>query len=987
MKKLHSWLQISDLHIFDSTDWQIMIDSYKTLAEEVHPDFLVVTGDFRHKKFNNHYSFALTFLNQLVEIFNLKKEDVFLVPGNHDVNSFDYKKEFVSVINHEVDVNPDIYREYLTDKKDLTKAFTEYERFVKEFYGDSVNDERVINCKNVYYVPWNDCINIVAINTALISSGKSDEKEIADIYTLSKLNVNKEFPTIMLAHHDINSLYESHQSRLCHIIQELNVKAYLCGDKHKLLKEGVEKLTAPNTTIPVIVCGKSAIETGDKFSDLCAIEYNWYDNGKTYVQVYRYKEHSFVEANDFYYNIRKRYYFFMADKLTKTPEVVSCVTKSSSKRNKGKKKEKANNYQSIWLPDAELADGTQTRFNSFTLTKEIEKYLKDNGSHLLGISSVKGIGKTFLLQVKRVKSSRKYFCLPSCPKPSVENNWATERVSFDSYSKLKTSDTYNDLVILWKFAIKCYLINTFLDSHNENDKLLKEYLKKNKISKDIYDICKDCHNSSLESIISGIIDIDDWNILINNSSIAIGAISRIILKRRKVNDKKAKSIAIFIDKVDQSIKQTNAEPPADCVKCNKKNNYQECICSQKGMDYCVNEDGCKSKNCCYGCELFASSKSNAGLRIYENPNVEKLVHINIWQYLQLALVNAADQIYSDFQGQVKVFYTIRQEAFNCEEQRLGEQNQKIGASIFYLTYTIEEQRKIFIDCIKQQTPELLFAPEFQNKKGQEEYSFVGVSDLCHPYCLNRDGSNKKETIFSSIYRHSFDRTRDIQRFGEGLTNIISTLKHYKDQHEREEIVKQTIEDIAASLAYCSKKHESTVNPSYYTEKMKYLPNYWADNENFEVLLSLIDRNLLFEDEAKTICRKINGYKECPECGCKGDKCKRHPFSMLYNMGYLGYILSNHNNSAKEIQHFLDSNEVCYFVEKDDLNSNERVAYIIHPALTKTIEKKYNKRFMHFSGFILGKGLTVDTDVVSQMISDKQKLNKQEFESKYYHKPC
>lgn len=168
--------------------------------------------------------------------------------------------------------------------------------------------------------------------------------------------------------------------------------------------------------------------------------------------------------------------------------------------------------------------------------------------------------------------------------------------------------------------------------------------------------------------------------------------------------------------------------------------------------------------------------------------------------------------------------------------------------------------------------------------------------------------------------------------------------------------------------------------------MHYLPNYWADNDNFEHLLSLIDRNLLFEDDVKRICRKVNGCETCPTSGCRGGECKHHPFSMLYNMGYLGYIIQNSNNTNQEIQQFLDASEITYIMESDDLMTADRVAYIIHPALTKAIEKKFNKQFMHFSGFILGKGLTVETEVMSQMLEDKKRLNNDTFTNKYYHKP-
>ena len=91
------------------------------------------------------------------------------------------------------------------------------------------------------------------------------------------------------------------------------------------------------------------------------------------------------------------------------------------------------------------------------------------------------------------------------------------------------------------------------------------------------------------------------------------------------------------------------------------------------------------------------------------------------------------------------------------------------------------------------------------------------------------------------------------------------------------------------------------------------------------------------------------------------------------MGYLGYIVSNSNNDNCEPQQFLNASEVSYFIESDDLMTADRVAYIIHPALTKVIEKKFNKSFMHFSGFILGKGLSVESEIISKMVEDRKNL--------------
>ena len=990
MNNTYSWLQLSDLHIFESTDWNIMLDSYSKLAEVIKPDFLIITGDYRHKKHNTDYTFALKFLNKLVEIFKINKSDVFLVPGNHDVNDYHLRNEIITTINESINTNPDIYYNYMNDNTtDLRNAFAEYHSFVKQFYGDEVNDDRIKEPASVINVCWKNKLNIIILNTSLASQGKP-EKEIVDIRTLSELKINKQLPSIALAHHSIDSLTDSHKNKLITLLNNLGIRAYFCGDEHKLNKKSVDKHDITNSTFPVFVCGKSAIETTDKFSDLCVIEYKCEHDGKAYVQVYRYIESNFIQANDFYYNINKRFDFLMYEK---------CNTRSGTrKRNKNQEcdsnleqmhdiESEESKPNSIWLPDAELAQGKQTRFNSFTKTDSISCYF-DPKSEYLGIVSAKGIGKTFVLQVKRIKSARRFYCLPKCSIPSVKNNWATERVSFDKYSQLKTNNIYDDLVVLWKIAIKCYVINHFMNP--ENSKTIEEYVRNKKISSDVASLCTDEHNDSLEAILQNAVNIQNWNVVLSHDSINVGNICKIVLRRRKSeadNTKnKIRDIAIFIDKVDQAIRQTNAEPPADCVVCKKRNNYNECESPRKSTSFCTDINGCQSKNCCYGCEVFASPKSSDGLRIYEDSNAAKLVHINIWQYLQLALMNAANQLSDELKGEINVFYTIRQEAFNCEETLLGEHNQKIAGKIIHLSYTVEEQKKIFLDCIKEQNPLYLFDASLKDKEGSEEYAFVGVNGLCHPYCLNTDGTHINESIFMCIYRHSFDRSRDIQRYGRALTNEIDTIKNINNEKERGEHVKKIIEDMAASLAYRSRKTESTVNPSYYTEKMRYLPNYWADNDNFENLLSLIDRNLLFEDDVKRICRVINGHDICPSSGCRGGNCKRHPFSMLYNMGYLGYIMPSKNTNVKEVQQFLDSSNIGYFVEEDHLITADRVAYIIHPALTKTIERHYNKSFMHFSGFILGKGLHVETSIVLQMLEDKKKLNNDEFLNKYYYKP-
>lgn len=975
--KNYSWLQISDLHIYESTDWNIMLKHYEEFAKVVKPDFIIITGDYKHIIKNNSYINALKFLNAIVSIFGIDKENIFMIPGNHDVKDYELRKEIINTIIMNTEDNPDAYKSYMNnDKLDLRNAFDDYCDFVKDFYKDSISDDRINKPSDVLCIPWNNTVNIIMLNTALISIGNQNETEIFDINKLSELKMDTKLPAIVIAHHDISSLAESQKTRMNNLLNTINAKVYLCGDEHKLSKKSIEKINDPNYLIPRIVCGKSAIEIKDDYSDICVIEYTC-KSQNTSVQVYKYNITSgFIQSNDFYYNVNKKFSFNMNEKQN------THIGKKEKYKEKIIKQKSQNDIPiSIWLPDAEQADGKQTRFDSFTNTDKISEFLNDN-SHL-GIVSVKGIGKTFVLQVKRVKSSKKFYCLPKCTKPSIKNNWATERISFNSYSSLKTSNPYNDLVLLWKIAIKCYVINNLVDEVIK--KTLNEYFEKNKISNEFVGFCTFDENKTLEAIINNIIDLNNWSKEVNNNYNVINNICRIVINKRKQNNSSSKDIAIFIDKVDQAIKETNAEPPADCVLCKNKNFVNECKSEKKFTEFCISENGCKSKTCCFGCEVFASSNSNNALRIYEDSNASKIKHINIWQYLQLALMQAAVDIYDEMNGGINVFFTIREEAFNCEDSRLGEHNQKTAARIIKLNYDYNEQHNIFIDCIKEQDPYYLFKPEIQNKDGNEEYAFVGVNELCHPYCLNPDGSNQKESLFHSIYRHSFDRTRDIQRYGEVITNHMNEIKECDNEHQREEKVKEIIEETASELAYCSRKSENTVNPSYYTEKLHYLPNYWADNDNFEELLSLIDRNLLFKEDVIRVCKIINKRDDCPKGGCKTKECKRHPFSMLYNMGYLGHITPNPNHSGAETQNFLNSNQISYFIEEDDLQTEKRTLYIMHPALSKSIQRKYCKTFLHFSGFILGKGIKVDKELLLNILNDRKKMNLDEFENKYYYR--
>lgn|GEM_PF-2283767 len=306
-----SWLHISDLHVFPEADTTLMLDDYLKLANIISPQFLIVTGDFRHKAYKTDFSLARKYLELLLSAFHIDKKDTFLVPGNHDVNEYEGMSAAISDICSHSEDNYNIYSKYLTKMTSLYSGFSDYNAFVHEFYsGSGVTDARLIDPGGVHCIVWNDLINVLFMNTALISDGE-DHDQILDISLLAQCEINFQYPTIMLGHHGIDSLYSSHAERVKSIIDRRKISAYLHGDRHRYANHPISQISVPNRTIPSITCAKSAPQSGDSFSEFGVVYYEWRNDDNTYIQAYRWTQKGFIEDSTYFYDIDKRYFFPM----------------------------------------------------------------------------------------------------------------------------------------------------------------------------------------------------------------------------------------------------------------------------------------------------------------------------------------------------------------------------------------------------------------------------------------------------------------------------------------------------------------------------------------------------------------------------------------------------------------------------------------------------------------------------------------------------
>ena len=966
----YSWIQISDLHIFNNTETKMVEAAFSKIAEKHKICFAVITGDLH--QYGTSYEKTSCFLETVRKAFCLEKTDLFIVPGNHDSEECKNKKHITFYNDKNVDDDPDCYADSFV-KGQLVDCFDSYNTFIHDYYGDECPYE---NPEQVCIKTWKNKINIIHLNTAINCNGNNSLQCIVDIRGLVNIEVDNNFPCIAIAHHPFSSIHISQQNFLKRLFTDWKLSAYLCGDLHKEFLDKIDTHSSTLSTIPCFVCGKTTPETKDKYSDMGCIVYEVADD-RVDVMPYAWNVNS--KRFDLYMGMSsdKGFPKFALVRSVDAPTELNQVPPSDITREEN---------LPIWLPDAEFADGPQARFESYTKTNIIDRFLKDD-SLVWGLSAVRGVGKTFILQIMRSKLRKDKLKLPIGVEPTKFNNWGTEKIDIRDSSDFTGMKEFKNVVTFWEYCITVYSINQLINCQNhlynlstqtkycieQLSKGIADFFYAGKIDSLTIQLCLSNDVDGLNYIVSEVINCMGWYNFIDKDYVVLQR-----LKNRMENlirSLNKSSVLILIDKLDQAVTQTNTEMP-DCDGCEKKNRVNLCDNKNKKDSYCKNAD-CQ-KNCCYGCEIYQTIYSSNGLRIYGEGN-KRLWHINVWQYIQQGLVEAVYNISTQFQGIIRVYYTIRQEAFAREDGLLGNQGKKMRYTVAELWYSKEEQKRIFYGCIREEDPCYLFNKEYL-KKNLYEMAFVGTDKLCHPFV-----KELSESVFDSIYRHSFDRARDIQEYGRCLSNIISDLKVCKNNAERGEKVKKCIEDHAASLAF-SIDEGGTLNDScYYAEKKILLPNFWANTNNFSKFLKYFSKNLLFPGEARKLCRDFNrdifnhDIVHCDSKNCSN--CSLHPFSMMYKLGMLGRIRITQSNDDDIEQDFIHSKLVTYITGTDINPIQDNTIYVLHPALTKSIDHGI-KPIRHFCGFIIGKGLKVEKTLLIRL-QEEYKRDKKGFNKKYF----
>lgn len=271
MDKLR-WLHISDIHFkFKSYETKLLREKLISKIEEKGKEYykyLFITGDLLLQYENNgDFTSVELFLDELINVSGIKKENIFMVPGNHDIKrdentTYDIKlvTENVKNVNKKVDKMPNIKYDELMKRQD------NYIKFYNKFLGKNYNKDKLHN-----FIEKED-INVLEINSCLLAL--SDDYGKLSIY-LSKLldslkntTSNKQKLSIAILHHELEFLNKYELDEIIKILVDKKFDFVFCGHTHK---NRYDQYLVGNDKLRKI-CTAALAKDDDDYSDINFVE-------------------------------------------------------------------------------------------------------------------------------------------------------------------------------------------------------------------------------------------------------------------------------------------------------------------------------------------------------------------------------------------------------------------------------------------------------------------------------------------------------------------------------------------------------------------------------------------------------------------------------------------------------------------------------------------------------------------------------------------
>lgn len=228
------WMQLSDLHhLYSNYETTVMrdqlLDYLKGMKEEIQ--YLFITGDIAHRG-SDYNKDVIEFLDNVVQACEITKEDVFMVPGNHDLKRSPMAERLANQILASSDVRAEINNLDDETHQVLLSGQNSFFEFYKKFLGEDYPKD------SLHFVKSRNGFNVVHVNTCIIAGLKEAEGKILvglnKVYdTLKALPNPDNSVNIAIGHHTIGCLHEAEKESLLNRFSDSKIDIYLNGHVHR----------------------------------------------------------------------------------------------------------------------------------------------------------------------------------------------------------------------------------------------------------------------------------------------------------------------------------------------------------------------------------------------------------------------------------------------------------------------------------------------------------------------------------------------------------------------------------------------------------------------------------------------------------------------------------------------------------------------------------------------------------------------------------
>lgn len=196
-------------------------------------NFLLITGDIAHRG-DSYNEDIKTFLNDLINEIEIPKNEVYIIPGNHDISRED-KMRSLLIAGILSSANPSEKIDEIDEKsfETLLNAQSNFFDFYEDFLGVEYPKEELHFLKSAEHY------NVFSINTCIISDKGGEEGNLLvgkkkfynAINKLRKIDNEKKL-NIAIGHHTLACIHPSEKQSIIANFDDKGIDLYLSGHVH-----------------------------------------------------------------------------------------------------------------------------------------------------------------------------------------------------------------------------------------------------------------------------------------------------------------------------------------------------------------------------------------------------------------------------------------------------------------------------------------------------------------------------------------------------------------------------------------------------------------------------------------------------------------------------------------------------------------------------------------------------------------------------------